>query len=106
MDPVIHLLHACKDGDLGTVKDIIERERVDVNVTFYFLFDGNVYNELLDATPLFLAATGGHLKVCQYLVGKGVKEPMSITSPPSNRGNGVAKASDYPPFTQPSRAAV
>ena len=58
MDPVIHLLHACDAGDLTTVKEMIERKRVDVNATFFFRIhhDSDAYNiELLDATPLLLA---------------------------------------------------
>jgi len=77
---------ACKDGDIGTVKDIIERERVDINVTFYFLLDGKSYNELLDATPLFLAAGRSHLKVCKYLVGKGANVNYLTTVQPREWG--------------------
>jgi len=71
MDPVIHLLHACEVGDLETVKEMIQRERVDVNATFYFRPHDNANCELLDATPLLIAARNSHLKVCEYLVGIG-----------------------------------
>ena len=68
-DPIIHLLHACEAGDLEAVKEMIERERVDVNATFYF--DLHTHLELLDATPLLVTAGQGSLTICEYLIRNG-----------------------------------
>ena len=79
-DPIIHLLHACEAGDLEAVKEMIERERVDVNATFYF--DLHTHLELLDATPLLVSAGQGNLTICEYLIcnGANVNYRTSIKS--------------------------
>lgn len=70
MDNLVRLLQACEDGDLETIKYFIEGIKIDVNITAYFR-PRYMNSKLVDATPLFLAARGHHLQVCQYLVDKG-----------------------------------
>jgi hypothetical protein len=83
MDPVIHLLHACGDGDLAQVKDTFY---FNVNVTFYFLPHDDANREILDATPLLIAAGNGHVNVCQYLVGLGASNVNYQSSIKSESG--------------------
>ncbi len=91
-----HLLNACDKGDMETVIQLVEVWGVNVKATAtFFPWAGAGDNgvdlqveyvnphfivevpwtgellEVLDATPLFVAAFRGHLNIVRYLVGKG-----------------------------------
>jgi len=71
------LLLACHYGQFDSVKHIIERWGVDLNVAAnyyphpfrspFFSMESNIQN----ATPLFVAAFNGHRKIVRYLLEKG-----------------------------------
>lgn len=56
------LRRAAKQGDLDVLKDLIEKNRIDVNI-----------QDRKGFTPLFIAAKSGHLDCVKYLVSKGAE---------------------------------
>eukprot|EP00475_Leptophrys_vorax_P043148 TRINITY_DN8201_c0_g1_i3.p1 TRINITY_DN8201_c0_g1~~TRINITY_DN8201_c0_g1_i3.p1 ORF type:complete len:609 (-),score=144.26 TRINITY_DN8201_c0_g1_i3:31-1857(-) len=62
-DPAsFNIYSACKAGDLGRVKHLVEVEDVDINRA-----------DLFDSVPLFYACLCGHPHVVKYLLDKGAK---------------------------------
>ncbi len=59
---------ACFYGELESIKHIIERWKVDVNQAASYCPAYGEYLMIEKVTPLFIAATMGHLEVVRYLI--------------------------------------
>jgi len=74
------LLMACFYGEKASVKRIVESWGADVNLVADFYFDPfNNDLKIEKASPLFVAASMGHLNIIRYLVAKGA-DVLSKTS--------------------------
>jgi hypothetical protein len=76
--------------DQDTIQHCVENLEADVNAVFRADLDGKGLQEV---TPLVLAARGGSVVVCAYLVEKGADLTKKIGAPPSllaNAGAGVS----------------
>jgi len=92
---VTRLLQACDQGDLHTIKAIVETsDGFDVNVAASFFEENG--DEVMSATPLYLAARRCYLEVCQYLVGEGAA--VNIRSIVKYEEDGVSSFSEYSPL--------
>ncbi len=63
------LLNACEDGDLETVRVLVEEQGADVNATHYYKYRSNT-NQMFEVFPLFVAAANCNFEITKYLVGK------------------------------------
>ncbi len=63
-DGITALHMAAQNGRIDAVRYLIEDCGLDVNV---------LTTDARTASPLFLAAGGGNLEVCKYLLGNGAK---------------------------------
>jgi len=69
------LILACQHGELDSVKHIVESWGVDVCASAAFYSNPSEKSQLTIevATPLFIAALYGHVKIVRYLTEKGAK---------------------------------
>jgi len=86
------LILACKNGELGLVKHLIEIWRVNVNATAkYFMTKklSKLKMEIEKASPLFVASVHGHNHIVRYLLGKGAEVSVKTSNENLSRFDGL-----------------